>query len=141
MNTLTFNTNVEAVNVASRALFLAYNAAGVFGMGAFQAQDNKTEQEVFDNVVHKRDYPGREETPDMTNCRLYADYVFGRMMKLVITVNNNTLEFSDDKPRLDYQSWGSVYKSYDKLFKAAMKELNVKPVESISTTPSLMKLM
>ena len=135
MNTLTFNTNVEAINVASRALFLAYNAAGVFGMGVFQAQNNKTEQEVFDNVVYKRDYPGQRQTPDMTNFRLYADYVFGRMMKLVINVNNNALKFSDDKPRLDYQSWGSTYKSYDKLFKAAMKELNVKPVEPVPTIP------
>lgn len=135
MNTLTFKTNVEAVNVASRALFLAYNAAGVFGMGAFQAQENKSENEVFNNVLTGGDYPGRTQIPNMTNCRLYADYVFGRMMKLVITINNNTLEFSDDKPRLDYQSWGSTYKSYIKLFKAAMKELNVKPVEPVTNTP------
>lgn len=130
MNTLTFNTHTEAIYVASRALFLAYNASDVMGMGAFQAQDNKMESEVFDNVIHKRDYPGREETPDLTNCRLYADYVFGRMMKLVIEVKDNVLEFSDMKPRLDYQSWGATYKSYDKLFKAAMKELNVKPIET-----------
>ncbi len=135
MNTLVFNSNTEAIYVASRALFLAYNASNVMGMGAFQAQDNKLESEVFDNVIHKRDYPGRSETPDLTNCRLYADYVFGRMMKLVINVNNSTLEFSDDKPRLDYQSWGSKYKSYDKLFKAAMKELNIKNIEPVPTIP------
>jgi hypothetical protein len=134
MNILTFNTNVEAVNVASRALFIAYNASLVFGMGAFKAQENKTENEVFNNVITKGDYPGKlQSIPDMSNCHLYADYVYGRMMKLKMTIVNNTIQFYDDKPKIGFQSWATTYKSYNKLFKLAMKELNIKPLENKNT--------
>lgn len=136
MKSLIFLSNKDAVSVASRAMFLAYNESLVFGMGILQAQNNKTENEVFNNILYKQDYPGSiTQPPDMTNIRLHADYVFGRMMKLSITINNNTIQYSDDKPNSGYQSWAYTYKSYDKLFKTAMKELNIKNVEPVPTIP------
>ena len=122
----TFNSTQDAAKVASRALFLAYNASGVFGMGAFRAQENVTEEQVLDNVMRKGDYPAYVSRMDSDE--LHADYVFGRMMKLRINVVGETVSVSDDKPRSGYQSWSVNYKSYKALIKAAMKELKIKEV-------------
>ena len=106
----------SAHTLAKRILFLAYEASQVFGMGAFQARNAITEEQVWVNTVTKGDYGG-----DKINTKdIYADYVFGRMMKLSFHVKDNTISYDgNDKAKLDYQSWGVKYKTYTKLFEAA----------------------
>ena len=108
--------------LAKRILFLAYEASQVFGMGAFQARDAITEDEVWANTVTKGDYGGFPANDK----DIYADYVFGRMMKLSFHVKDNTISYDgNDKTKLDYQSWGAKYKTYSKLFQAAIKSLEM----------------
>jgi len=112
----------STTSLAKRILFLAYEASGVMGMGAFQERDAITEEQVWNNVVTKGDYGGFSHDSE----NLYADYVFGRMMKTRFTLKDNTITYNgDDKPRVGYQSWGSKYKSHTKLFQAALKSLGM----------------
>lgn len=113
---------VEAQTLAKRILFLAYEASSVFGMGAFQARDNVTEEQVWVNTVTKGDYGGfGADSKD-----IHADYVFGRMMKLSFHIKDNTIIYDgNDKTKLDYQSWGAKYKTYTKLFQAAIKSFSM----------------
>lgn len=113
----------SAQTLAKRILFLAYEASRVFGMGSFQARDNVTEEQVWTNTVTKGDYFGVRESN--TNV-IHADYVFGRMMKLSFHIKDNTIIYNGiDKTKLDYQSWSAKYKTYTKLFQAALKSLNM----------------
>jgi hypothetical protein len=115
-------SNESALTLAKRILFLAYEASSVFGMGAFQARDAITEDEVWANTVTKGDYGGFPANDE----DIYADYVFGRMMKLSFHIKDNTISYDGiDKTKLDYQSWGAKYKTYTKLFQAAIKSLNM----------------
>ena len=112
----------HATLVAKRILFLAYEASSVFGMGAFQAREAITEDQVWTNTVTKGDYPGLHRDEE----EIYADYVFGRMMKTRFTIKGNTISYDGvDKTNLGYQSWGAKYKTYTKLFQAALKSLNM----------------
>ena len=119
---ITCSSPESAQTLAKRILFLAYEASHVFGMGAFQARDAVTEDQVWANTVTKGDYGGfPANTKD-----IYADYVFGRMMKLSFHVKDNTVNYDgDDKTKLDYQSWGAKYKTYTKLFTAAIESLKM----------------
>lgn len=112
----------SAKTLAKRILFLAYEASNVFGMGAFQARDAITEEQVWTNTVTKGDYGGfGADTED-----IHADYVFGRMMKLSFHIKDDTISYDGvDKTKLDYQSWGAKYKTYTKLFQAAIKSLEM----------------
>jgi hypothetical protein len=116
------SSNESALTLAKRILFLAYEASSVFGMGAFQARDNVTEEQVWTNTVTRGDYGGFPANDK----NIYADYVFGRMMKLSFHVKDNTINYDgNDKTKLDYQSWGAKYKTYTKLFQAAIKSLEM----------------
>ena len=113
---------VEAQTLAKRILFLAYEASQVFGMGAFQAREAVTEDQVWTNTVTKGDYPGLHRDEE----EIYADYVFGRMMKTRFVLKGNTISYDGvDKTNRGYQSWGAKYKTYTKLFQAALKSLNM----------------
>lgn len=125
----TFSTSQDATKVAHRALFLAYNASVVFGMGAFRAVENTTEEQVVNNILNRGDYPTIRTYSESTH--IYADYVFGRMMKLHMDVVDNTIETQPIKLNQGFQSWSKKYKSYEKLIKAAMKELNIKEVQPV----------
>ena len=113
----------SAYTLAKRILFLAYEASQVFGMGVFKAEDGITEDQVWTNVLNKGDYPGRCQ---FDNEKIYADYVFGRMMKTRFVLNGNTISYNGvDKPHCDFQSWSIKYNTYTKLFQAALKSLNM----------------
>jgi hypothetical protein len=108
--------------LAKRILFLAYEASRVYGMGAFKAREAITEDEVWANTITKGDYGGFPANDKV----IHADYVFGRMMKLSFYVNDNTISYDgNDKTKLDYQLWGAKYKTYTKLFQAAIKSLEM----------------
>ena len=111
-------TKATVLDVVKRVFFLAYKACtGPVGMGHLQARSNVTEDDVWHNVLRHGDYPG--DVTDELNPEegLYADYVFGNMMKLHVQwTDEEVLDTS-------YQSWGEVYPSYASLVKAAIKSV------------------
>lgn len=108
----------QALAVAKEAMWLAWQAAGgAQGMGVFRNNPGAGKDDVWKNAYNQEDYSMRHGDASSVN----ADYVFGRMLKLYFRMNGATLEFRDDKPRGDYQSWCYVYKTYAELFDAAEK--------------------
>jgi len=91
---------------AKRAFWLAWQACGgPMGMGFFQDRPNATEDEVYMNVVGAGDYPanlqGRKE--------LYADYVFGRMMKWGLKLGEDSIVIVERPFKWDYQAFSRKY--------------------------------
>jgi hypothetical protein len=119
--------NVSTVDVVKKAMFLAYNACGgPVGMGILQARNNVTEEDVWNNVANRGDYPGGNSFGsnkiEEKSGKVYADYVFGRMMKLSISWAENEIQVNDGKPSRDYQGWCGTYDSYELLIKVAINE-------------------
>lgn len=109
-------------DLAVRAFYLAYEACGsTQGMGMLQARESVTESQIRENVVNNGDYP--IQLGKSPNVRMYGDYVFGRMMKLRIIVQDDGVEVPDDMPRLDYQAWSAKYGTYEDLIEAAKLSL------------------
>lgn len=126
---------IEAV--VRRAFHLAFVACRrPSGMGVFQDRGpNVTEDQVWQNVQTRGDYPG---FPDERPGRAYGDYVFGRMMKLSVEYSekDGTIKIRDDEPRPDYQGWsGQVYPTYLSLFQEAASQLGLTLVD-VSTEPA-----
>lgn len=122
---------LKAQDVVKRALFLAYAACGhATGMGILQARDSVTEEQVCKNVLGAEDYPGGNlfrgnKVVEDGKSSVYADYVFGRMMKVGFTWQGDEIEVRTDAPRWDYQGWCIKYKSYQELVEQAIKSLQV----------------
>jgi hypothetical protein len=109
--------------LAKRIFFLAYEACGrASGMGVLQERRSVTEEMVWNNVRGQGDYPMSFDRPGHP----YGDYVFGRMMKLFITVTAD-VDLPDTEPRADYQSWCVKYPSYEALATAAVESLRKSP--------------
>lgn len=100
--------------IVSRMFWLAYQAASVIGMGRFQVTDDATEKSVA---------PTPYIAPDGKSLICYADYTFGRMMKMYITFDRDTINISTNKLQPDYQSWCHRYETYEALKQAAIKSL------------------
>ena len=111
----------EVDKVVSKFFYLAWKASSVLGMGFLQDRPSATEKDVFNNVIGSGDYAMPIHG---AGNRTYADYVFGRMMKVGIKVVPNgesfDLEVSDDPARIDYQSWARTYKTAADVLKAAI---------------------
>jgi len=109
--------------VVKRACYLAWQASQVYGMGFLQDRGNQSEDKVFQNIVTDGDYPDRSFIRNESG--VFADYVFGRMMKLSIHVNREKgeLSFQDGRVNLEYQSWGVKYPTYKDLINAAIESL------------------
>ena len=58
---------------------------------------------------------------------LYADYVFGKMMKVGFKAKGKTVEISDNPPSIDYQAWCRIYPTTLALLEAAEKAAGVSP--------------
>lgn len=106
--------------VASKMVYLAYQASRVLGMGAFQMRSNVTEEQVFNNAYNQLDYPANFSPKN----EVRADYVFGRCMKLTIVMDKDKIYIPDSATRPDYQTWSHKYPTYKDLYDAAMKELS-----------------
>lgn len=89
-----------------RALWLAFQASSPMGMGFLHvaAASALTEDSLFEQNE------GRDE--------IYTDYVAGRMMKTSFKLDGEKVVIYPEEPRVDYQSWGSTYKSATELLKA-----------------------
>jgi len=110
------------VAVAKRMFYLAWKACGgTTGLGFLQDRPEATENEIWSVVTGQitSDYP----TPAGEILKPYGDYVFGRMMKFGVEINDNYIIVSDSQPRMDYQSWCVRYSSYQALAEAARKEV------------------
>ena len=101
--------------------FTAWTACeNTSGNGFFQNSPNSSKEGVYNAVVNSTDYPISNNTP--TN--IYADYVFGRMMKFGVKLkpgpNQTEINIYGSGPTLDYQKWSKKYKSYEALIKATL---------------------
>lgn len=96
--------------LAKRAAFLAYKASHVVGMGIFQARDDVTEEKLW-------------ESASKQHGRVYIDYGFGRMMKLVIRYDDVGCTGGNTNLTADYESWCIKYPTYAALFDAAEASL------------------
>ena len=114
--------------VAKRAFWLAWQACGgPLGMGVFQDRAGVTEEEVWEGARGANDYQGfgaKCSKPGEST----GDYVFGRMMKLHIEFEDDTVSTRDEAPTRDYQAWCGRYPSYDALIDAAAKDLGASVV-------------
>lgn len=112
--------HADPIALTKRIFWLAYQAAAnPFGMGLFQARSNVTEDQVWSNVSTNGDYVMNTNPPDSP----YGDYVFGKMMKLGVTISYEGVSVSDSKPRGDYQSWSHAYPTYEDLVNTAIATL------------------
>ena len=112
--------------VVRRAFFLAWNACrGPSGMGFLQNNPSASEEEVWQNVCDRGDYPGGPlfKGPGVRPGEACGDYVFGRMMKLRLTWTSEDVCVKDDIPRRDYQAWCAMFGTYEALVRAAIESL------------------
>lgn len=121
---LQFKTNENATRFAKRMMFLAYEGInGPTGMGVFQARNNVTEEQVWNNVINMGDYPVGLVNPGRG--RIYGDYVFGRMMKFGVEITDTVVSFSDAKLRPDYQGFARKYRTSEELASTALASLDL----------------
>ena len=108
--------------VAKEAFWLAWQACGgPLGMGWLQNNPNANKEAVWQNVSEEGDYQGRFNNDAN---KPYADYVFGRMMKVGFTIGSDFVEFREETPHPDYQAWCRKYPTYQALVEAAIKNTN-----------------
>jgi hypothetical protein len=121
--------NKTGKEVAERMMFLAWKACGgTTGMGFLQDRGSEmTEKQVIENINRSGDYP--VSFNENSKNQLYADYVFGRMMKTRIGFSSDTVEIPDGKPRPDYQGWSFIYKTYQALVSAAINDVGAVEVK------------
>lgn len=96
--------------IVDQMFWLAYQASQVIGMGHLQARNQTTKVEVLAELSLPS--PGYK----------YADYIFGRMMKMyvLLTDGDTRAEVPDAVPMYDYQSWCFRYPTYEDLFHTAL---------------------
>lgn len=117
--------NPEAV--VKEAFWLAWQACGgPRGMGIFQDKPDATKEEVWDNIERKGDYPNPHGMATIRTERMYADYVFGRMMKVGFEYDETAVAVPDWEPTPGYQGWCHLYPTYQSLIEAAISALNRK---------------
>ena len=120
----------QAISVAKRMLFLAYNAsAPASGMGMFQEArlggKPADEETVWNCAYNAEDYMGLKHEPPNV---VHADYVFGRMMKWSCKWEKNVLSIRDDNYHWEYQSFSGSYPTSKDLVVAALESLGLKDV-------------
>ena len=74
-------------------------------MGFLQDRPLADEGAVWRNVSSMGDYPGGSSIrPTIKNGEACGDYVFGRMLKLQLAWDDESVKVKDGKPRGDYQA-------------------------------------
>lgn len=113
------DSHEQALALAKKALFLAWKACDEpVGIGILKIRSQATEDEVWNNAISNADYP---KLPNQTTSetKVYADYVFGKMMKIGFRIEDNAIIVSDFLPDHQYQDWSRKYPKYEDLFNAA----------------------
>lgn len=111
-----YSNHEEALNVAKEAMWLAWQASGVVGMGILQDKPGAMKEEVIKQTFRPQSDYAKEKNLPLEGS---ADYVFGRMMKTHFRINGDVVSFSNGEPRADYQSWVYTYRTYEALMDAA----------------------
>lgn len=100
-------------NKLKRAFWLAFQASTPMGLGFLHvgAAGAQTEDSLFTSN------PPRDG-------KIYTDYVHGRMMKTTFDISEDgVLSISPEKPRADYNSWASTYRTAQELIDATEESL------------------
>lgn len=115
--------------VVKRMFHLAWKASRVLGMGVFQDRGPQiTEDQVWTNIMGAHDYKfdaEHEPVNKPAHGEPYADYVFGRMMKMGLRYKDGIIHIYRDDITPDYQSWCITYPSYLSLVDHACEQLHV----------------
>ena len=112
---------VSSEAIVKRMFWLGWNACGgPLGMGFIQDKPETTEDQVWEGVQSASDYPGPGHSKPG---KAYGDYVFGRMMKMMVAYTEDSIELNDFEPQADYQAWCVKYPTYRALAQAAIDEL------------------
>jgi hypothetical protein len=93
MTKIRIKNGVDPMRFISRAFFLAYQASHPIGMGLLQAAELSSparETQVFENVKNSGDYAGGLNPGAGAN-EFYASYVFGRPLKLRISLEGDCI--------------------------------------------------
>jgi hypothetical protein len=93
MTKLKIKHGVDLLRFISRAFFLAYQASRPIGMGLLQAAKlagPATEDQVFENIKSSGDYAANLN-PSADANEFYAGYVFGRPLKLRISIEGDRI--------------------------------------------------
>jgi hypothetical protein len=107
--------------LAKEIFWLAWQACGgPMGMGFLQDRSGVTRDDVWGNVNNAGDYPMNHNKANEP----YADYVFGRMMKVGVTILKDGIEMRDFEPRADYQSWCRTYRTVEDLVNKAVENVS-----------------
>jgi len=119
------------VEVAKRMLYLAYQSTSVFGE---EMLHHRSEKDVWNNVTNSGDYKGVLRAKPNS---LYADVVFGRLVKLPLSWGDNYVEASNAPVEIEsnashvtytYPSWAKkAYIEIARLFEAALESLKSPP--------------
>lgn len=111
------------VEVCKEAFWLAWNACGgPIGMGILQNRPNATRSDIWEHVTGQK--AGDYVLPKGEKYSPYADYLFGRMMKIGFTIHDDGIEIRNNDPTPDYQGWCSKFPTTLDLLKAADKNIN-----------------
>lgn len=110
----------HALRIVKEMYWLAWQACGgTTGMGHFQDCPDATEEDVWGSVTTQTDI---NQARGSACCSLYADYVFGRMMKMGLGIDiNGVISWSPADTRPDYQSWtrSGKYSGYEDVYAEA----------------------
>jgi hypothetical protein len=121
---ITTTTNTDLL--VRRALFLAWKASRVVGMGAFQDRGpEQTEDDVWKAAFNNEDYPGGNLFNKNKTGKIYADYVMGRMMKIGFEWKEGEVSCNNDLWKRDYQSFCRTYPNFQTLIESAEKSLSL----------------
>lgn len=105
------------LEVAKVAIWLAWTASEILGMGLLKRKDDATPEELWalatGQAIH--DYP----VPRGSEQEIVCDYVYGRMMKLTLRIGDGFIEYPDAEPVADYQSWSDIFSTYEELLTIA----------------------
>ena len=105
----------------SRAFYLLWKACGgTMGMGFLQDNPNATEEDVWLNVQSAGDYSFNTQREN----RIYADYVFGRMIKWGVKTQGNKIIFYNRDFDIGYNAFAKVYKTDMEIIEATAKSLD-----------------
>jgi len=115
--------SMKAEEVVKRMFWLAWQACGgPLGTGVLQDNPGANEDTIWEQVLTQGDYPGRSH---LKKGEVYGDYVFGRMIKLMVRYTDTEIELDGHEPRSDYQAWCVKFPSYKLLFDAAVEAVAV----------------
>ena len=114
----------DSNELVKQFFYVAWRACGgTLGYGFLQNNPNADADAVFNNVKSAGDYPG-DYTPYREG-KYYADYVFGRMLKVGINVlEDNVISISDYTPTPDYEAWCRAFPTHEALLEAAAVAAN-----------------